>query len=55
MQFPILASALRVSTRLAHGGLIVLAGSLLVALPGDALLRAEIARALRAMVRRDPS
>jgi hypothetical protein len=29
MQFPILASALRVSTRLAHGGLIVLAGSLL--------------------------
>ena len=33
----------------------VLAGALLVALPGDALLRAEIARAVRAMVRRDRS
>ena len=31
----------------------VLVGALLVALPGDALLRAEIARALRALVRRD--
>lgn len=29
MQFSILASALRVSTRFAHGGLIVLAGSML--------------------------
>ena len=32
-----------------------LVGALIVALPADALLRAEIARAVRAMVRREPS
>ncbi|KQY24415.1 hypothetical protein ASD16_02405 [Cellulomonas sp. Root485] len=46
----------------AQGGIVgllagagVLVGSLVVALPGDSLLRAETARALRALVRRDPS